>query len=206
MKYLSTIGIICFLTLSLAAQSKYESGMERAFGLYSEGKLPEAQAMFERISLAEPAQWLPSYHSANILIISAFGIADQAKREASLKKAKSIIEDAHLRDPNNSELVTLEGLLYTGYVAMQPEVYGMQYSNKIIELHKKAIVLNPENPRAHLNSAEYEFGMAQFFGNDTSHLCERMQEILPKFDKQADEVFAPSYGKERAEKFIQDCK
>lgn len=198
---------LILITLSISAQSKYEEGMQKAFTELAANNFTEATAIFERIAQAEEDNWIPFYHAANTLIISAFQEKDPSKREASLEKAKIIIDKAQDISRNNSELVTLEGLLYTGYVAMNPEVYGMQYSGKIMQLHAKAIELDENNPRAHMNYIEYEYGTARFFGSDLAPYCDKMQKIIAKFDAQEiSEPFAPSRGKEHAENFVSKCK
>ena len=89
---------------------------------------------------------------------------------------------------------------------MEPETYGMQYSPMIMQLHDKAVSLNPDNPRALANKIEYEMGSAKFFGNDLKPYCEQMKEVIPKFENQKLDVpFAPSYGIERAREVAASC-
>ena len=206
-KLILILSLALFTASVVKSQSQYETGMQKAFGLWEEGKSNEAVAMFERIAQAEKDNWVPVYHAANVLIASQFQVEDTETKNAMLEKAKEIIAEAHKRDPNNSEITTLEGLLYTGYVAMDPGTYGMKYSGKIMQLHGTAIALDPENPRAHANQIEYEMGSAKFFGNDLAPYCERMKEIIPKFENQKSDVpFAPTYGIERAKQVAESCK
>lgn len=207
MKNLLLIIMLALMTATIvSSQSQYESGMQKAFGLWQEGKSNEAVAMFERIGQAEKDNWIPLYHAANVLIATQFQIEDKVMKNSMLEKAKEIIAAAHKRSENNSEIITLEGLLYTGYVAMDPATFGMKYSPTIMQLHGKAIELDPENPRAHANQIEYEMGSARFFGTDLAPFCVRMKEIIPKFENQKLEVpFAPSYGIERAKQVAESC-
>ena len=192
--------------LTLNAQNQYSDGMKKAFELWEKKKPTEAIALFERIGQAEKDNWIPLYHSTNILIVEAFRSEDKTERMAMLEKAKETIKSAHERSPDNSELLTLEGMLYTGYVAMEPQVYAMKYSQKIMELHDKAIELNPENPRAHANRIEYEMGTARFFKQDLQPFCDRLEKVIPKFEAQnLDIPFCPKYGKERVESIIKNC-
>lgn len=199
--FLSLFGLV-----SLTAQGQYESGMKQAFDLWSNGKSSEAVAMFERIAQAEKDNWLPSYYAANVLITQSFSPGELAQRFAYLESAKAHIAECHKRSPDNSEIYTLEGVLYTGYVAADPGTYGMTLSQKIMDLHTKAIDLDPKNPRAQANSIEYEMGGARFFGQDMAPFCERLRKVIPLFDAQeTKEAFAPSYGKERIEQVVLDC-
>jgi len=207
MKKLALILTLAMMTATMVkSQSQYESGMKKGFELWQEGKSSEAVAVFERIGQAEKDNWIPLYHAANVLISDQFRTEDMVVKNSMLEKSKSIIAEAHKRSENNSEITTLEGLLYTGYVAMDPGTFGMKYSPMIMQLHSKAVALNPENPRALANKIEYEMGSARFFGNDLSPYCTKMKEILPKFENQKLEVpFAPSYGIERAKQVAESC-
>lgn len=193
------------IAITVKAQS-YEQGMGKAFNLMKEGKFTEASSIFQLISKTEKDNWIPTYHAANTLIISSFNEKDIARRTLQLEEAKKLITEAHRRSGDNSEIYTLEGLLYTGYVTMDPQTFGMQYSGKIMGLHKEAIALNPENPRAHANLIEWEMGAAKFMGGDVNAICAKMSEIIPKFENQKLETpFAPSYGIERAKQVASNC-
>ncbi len=207
MKRLLSILTYCFLISSLLhGQSQYESGMQKAFELWGQGKNKEAVALFERISQAEKDNWLPPYYAANVLIVQSFAEGENKDKMLNLEKAKTHIQEAHNRSENNSEITTMEGLLYTAYVAMDPGVYAMQYSQKINDLHDRAIKLDPENPRAQSNKIEYEMGAARFFGQDLQPYCDRLSETIPLYEKQKSDIpFYPSYGKERIQETIDNC-
>ena len=207
MKNISIVIILIISTIfSISAQDQYAKGMSKALGLWGEGKSLEAVALFERIAQAENDQWLPSYYAANVLIVQSFESAAAALNDERLKKAEKLIAEAHKRSPNNSEITTMEGLLYTAYVAMAPETYAMVYSQKIMELHTKAIELDPKNPRAHSNHVEYQMGSARFFGQDMKQFCDQLNPIIPLYENQKKEIpFAPFYGLERLEANIKEC-
>jgi hypothetical protein len=206
MKNYIILFVILISGVSLSAQGAYTEGMKKGMNLWQEGKAMEASALFERIASAEKDNWIPCYYAAQTLITESFQNGDASLKNEILEKAKVFVESAHERSPNNSEVTTLEGLLYTGYVAMDPGTYGMKYSQKIMELHSRAIMLDAENPRAHANKIEYEMGSAKFFNQDPAPLCAKMKKILPLFDKQKSTVaFAPSYGKDRVEQVVKEC-
>ena len=206
MKNLLVIISVVLFSLSMNAQGQYEAGMGKAFALWGEGKGMEASAMFERISQAERENWLPPYYAANVLIVESFQTKDPAKVNEMLEKAADFIKEAHERSPDNSEIYTMEGMLYTGYVAMDPATFGMKYSPKIMGLHTKAIELDETNPRAHANSIEYEMGSARFFGTDLATFCPRLMKVIPLFENQNTDVpFSPSYGVERVHENLKEC-
>lgn len=205
MKNIITLIAILF-TLTLNAQDQYTLGMQKAFGLWKENKTTEAAALFERIAQAEKDNWIPTYYAANVLITSTFKTKDKTAVNEMLEKAIIHIANAHKMSPKNSEITTLEGLLYTGYVAMDPGTYGMKYSAKIMALHEKAVALDQNNPRALANLIGYEIGSARFFGQELSTFCGRLQKVIPMFEKQTQDVpFFPSYGSDKVEEALKDC-
>jgi len=198
--------IAILITFSLSAQDQYSNGMNKAFGLWQENKNTEAIATFERIAQVEKDNWLPSYYAANVLIVSSFQTKDKTTVNEMLEKAKEHIATAHKISPENSEIITLEGLLYTGYVAMDPGTYGMKYSGKIMALHEKAVAIDKNNPRAMANLIGYEIGSARFFGTELSTFCDRLQKVIPMFENEKQDVpFAPSYGMDRLKGSIKEC-
>lgn len=201
------ITLTCLLmSLCLGAQDQYTKGMEKAMDLWQKNKTTEAVALFERIAQAEKDNWVPAYYAANVLIVASFGNTDKVQVNEMLEKAKTHIATAHERSPDNSEITTMEGLLYTGYVAMDPGTYGMTLSPKIMELHQKAIAIDDKNPRAVVNLIEYEIGGARFFNQPLDKFCDRLKAALPLFDDQKkDFPFAPFYGKERAAQSMKEC-
>jgi hypothetical protein len=192
---------------SANAQSQYESGMKKAFDLYSDAKPMDASAMFERIAIAEKDNWIPYYYAAQTLITASFETKDVTFVNEILKKADTFIKAGEKISPDNSELITLEGLLYTGYVAMDPQAFGMVYSDKINNLHTRAIKLDESNPRAHLNKIEYAMGAARFFGQDLSKFCESIKETRSLFENQeTSEPFYPEHGEDRVDILLKQCK
>lgn len=203
--------ILCpFFSISSIAAQDYHTAMQEAFGFWKSGKITEAGALFERIGSIETQDsiqsWLPLYYGAHVLISASFAERQKDKRSSMLSKAESLINKAKTKSPNNSELLTLEALLYTSYVALDPANYGMQYSPKIQGLYGRAIQLNPKNPRALANSIDYQMNTARFFGKDLQEYCDKMKAVLPLFDsKLYDYPFAPSWGKDRAVEISKSC-
>ncbi|MEM6396500.1 MAG: hypothetical protein AAF741_09145 [Bacteroidota bacterium] len=203
---LSSIIIFSFGFAALSAQNNYETAMQQSFEALEQGQVKPAQQMFERIAIMETDKWVPLYHSVNLLIGESFETEDKEKRELLLGKAKELIAEAHDRSPNNAELLTLEGLLYTSYVTSDPQTYGMIYSSKIAALHQRAMQADSENPRAMLNALEWNMGSARFFGNDIKPICEKVEAVIPMFDSyESDVAFAPTHGLEKAERILADC-
>ena len=194
------------VTVVTNAQANYEQGMQKAFQLCGTNPT-EASNLFERISKAEPNNWLPSYYAAQINILSSFGEKDKEKLTAQLKKAQDLINDASTISKNNPEILVLQALLHTAWVAYDGATYGMTLSGKVIELYAKAETIAPENPRVVYCKAEWNIGSASYFGQDTKPFCNDLKHAMELFANFKPETpFHPNWGKDRAEMLLKDCK
>ncbi len=188
------------------AQGKFEEGMGKAFSLWKEGKSKEASDLFERIAAAEKGSWLPNYYVALVNTTSSFGSKDKETINAVLTKAQNALDIEMVKDPNNAEILVMQAMIYTGWVASDPMTYGMKYSGKVIELYTKAQALAPENPRAVFGKAEYEIGGAKYFGTDTKPLCAEINRSVELFGKFKPETpFSPNWGIDRALEAQKEC-
>ena len=190
----------------ITAQSNYEKGMNKAFELWGTNPA-EASNLFERIAAAEKDNWLPPYYAAQVLIIQGFEIKDKDKLDSQLKKAQGLINDATAISKDNPEIIILQALLHTVWVAYDGATYGMTLAPKVAALYEQAAKIDPNNPRVILNKAEWNMGSAQFFGQDTAPFCKDIERALELFANFKPEThFHPSWGKERAEQVLASCK
>ena len=169
MKHLIIIVTLLFSGL-VSAQSNYEKGMQKAFELWGSNPI-EAANLFERIANAENDNWLPAYYAAQLNITSSFVEKDEQKLSAQLKKAQDLINDATAISQDNAEILVLQALLHTAWVAYDGATYGMTLSPKVVELYTKAKALAPDNPRVVYCNAEWNMGSARFFGQDVTPYC-----------------------------------
>lgn len=202
---------ILFVLLMLAAspgwaQTAYEKGMSKAFELWKQGNSAEASALFERIASAEKDNWLPNYYVALVNTTASFQTRDKEKVSALLNKAQQALDIEMVKNPENEEIMILQALIYTGWVAFDPMTYAMTMSPKVMELYDKVLRMAPQNPRAVFGRAEYEMGGAKFFGTDTKPMCAEIERSIALFDQfQPATPFSPKWGKERALQVLADC-
>ena len=205
MKHLALL-IVLIISGIAGAQSNYEKGMQKAFELW--GANPkEASNLFERIAAAESDNWLPPYYAAQILITQSFNEKNKDILDSQLKKAQDLINDATVISKSNPEILVMQAMLYTAYVAYDGATYGMQYSPKVAALYQQAEQIDATNPRVVLNKAEWDMGSARFFGQDTAPFCkdlERAKELFANFKPES--LFHPNWGKDRADQALKNCK
>ena len=196
-----------FVCSLLAAQTQFENGMGKALGLWKEGKSSEASALFERIASAEKNSYLPNYYVALINTTEAFNPANKDKISSLLAKANAALDIELAKSPNNVELIVVQAMAKTALLASDPMTYGMSLSPKISELYFKASLLAPENPRVVFCKAEFEIGRAKWTGADVKKLCEQVQKSIELFAKFKPETpFSPSWGLDRAQESLKNCK
>lgn len=205
---MQNVAFILALMISgvMTSQSNYQQGMQNAFELWEKNQPYQASNLFERIAQAEPDSWLPNYYAAQINIVNSFGSRDMEKLKAQLDKAQKLIDQANKVSSDNVELMVLQALLHTAWVAYDGSTYGMTLSPKVVELYAKAEQLAPDNPRVVYCKAEWDMGAAQFFGQDTSPFCkgiERSLELFANFKPES--PYHPNWGKNRAEAILKSC-
>ena len=190
------------------SQTKYETGMQKAFELWQAEKPWEAANLFERITQAEPEKWLPPYYVAQINIINGFGEKDKAKLTAQQEKALDFINQAKTNSKENAEILVLEAQWYTVWIAFDGQQYGMKYSAKVQKLYQEALQLAPNNPRVILSKAEWDIGSATYFNQSVEPYCKDIQRAIDLFATFKPEgEFYPTYGEERAKKIFEtNCK
>ncbi len=206
MKKIITL-IALFVVALASAQTQFEKGMEKAFGLWKEGKNDEASAMFERIAAAEKTSYLPNYYVALINTTSVFTEKDKTKIDLLLTKAQDALDKEIIKDQNNAELYVLQALIYTGYVVADPMTNGMKYSAKVMEAYAKAKAIDPNNPRAVFGEADYQLGGAKWTGVDTKPLCVQVDKAIELFATfKPETAFSPKWGLDRALEAQKTCK
>ncbi len=200
--------ILSFLTATtINAQAAYEKGMTKAFELWETKTPDEAINLFERIAKAEKENWLPFYYAAQVHIVTTFGIKDAEEIELRLKKAQNFLNEAKTFSKNNAEIMIMEAMLNTAYVAYNPSVYGPALSAKVEELYQKAKALQPKNPRAILYHAEWKMGSAKFWGKDPKAFCPEIEKAILYFEKEThDTPFYPKWGKNQVKRVQQSCQ
>ena len=200
--------LVLLVTKFLMAQGNYEQGMQKAFELWGSDQPLEASNLFERIAAAEPDNWLPPYYAAHVLIVNGFGEKDEKILSAQLSKAQDLLNDATAISKKNPEIMVLQALLHTVWVAFDGATYGPTLAGKVASIYAQAEQIDPENPRVVFSKAEWGMGSARYFGADIKPFCNDIERALELFANFKPETpFHPNWGKERAEQaFAEFCK
>ena len=199
--------ITFFICSLVSAQGQFEQGMGKAFQLWGEGKSTEASDLFERIASAEKASWLPNYYVALVNTTTAFRTKDKEQMNLLLSKAQKALDAEMDKNPNNAELLVMQAMIHTAWIAFDPMTNGQKLSGTVMELYGKAQAIAPENPRVVFCKAEFEIGGAKFWGTDTKPMCAQIEKAIGLFATFKPETpFSPKWGLERALEAQKKCK
>ena len=199
--------ITYFICSLVSAQGQIEQGMGKAFQLWGEGKSTEASDLFERIASDEKASWLPNYYVALVNTTTAFRTKDKEQMNLLLSKAQKALDAEMDKNPNNAELLVMQAMIHTAWIAFDPMTNGQKLSGTVMELYGKAQAIAPENPRVVFCKAEFEIGGAKFWGTDTKPMCAQIEKAIGLFATFKPETpFSPKWGLERALEAQKNCK
>lgn len=201
------VTIVLFISSYISAQGQFEQGIGKALQLWGEGKSTEATALFERIAAAEKSSWLPNYYVALVNTNAAFGTKDKEQVSLLLDKAQKALDVEMDKNPNNAELLVVQAMIHTAWIAFDPMTNGQKLAGPVMELYAKAKAIAPENPRVVFCKAEFEIGGAKFWGTDTKPMCAQIEKAIGLFATfKPETVFSPSWGLERAQMAQKNCK
>ncbi|WP_348810917.1 hypothetical protein [Flavobacterium maritimum] len=204
-KIITAIALFIFSLVS--AQGQFEQGMGKAFGLWKEGKNTEASDLFERIAAAEKDSWLPNYYVALVNTTTAFATKDKGQMDVLLNKAQNALDVEMAKDQNNVELLVMQAMIHTAWVAFDPMTNGQKLSGKVMELYGKAQAIAPENPRVVFGKAEFGIGGAKWTGANVQELCKEVDRSIQLFATFKPETpFSPKWGLDRALEAQRNCK
>ena len=205
--------LLITLTLSVASanDARYEEAMakniEVVYNAKTTEELQQAVNQLDRVGSAEKTKWEPFYYAAFGYIMMANQSPDAAKKDAYLDQATVELEKASAIKADESEIVTLEGFVSLIRVTVNPAVRGQQYTGLAGQSFKKALTLNPENPRALALLAQMQFGTAKFFSAPFDEACGTTHKALEKFSSyKSANAFAPAWGKSMTEGLLTQCK
>ena len=201
------ITITFFICSLVSAQGQFEQGMGKAFQLWDEGKNTEASDVFERIAAAEKTSWLPNYYVALVNTTTAFRTKDKDQMNLLLSKAQKALTIEMDKNPSNAELLVIQAIIHTAWIAFDPMTNGQKLSATVMELYGKALAIAPENPRVVYNKAEFEIGTAKFWGTDTKPMCAQIEKAIGLFATFKPETpYSPKWGLKRAIEVQNNCK
>jgi len=162
----------------------------------------------ERMTAAQPEEWLPHYYVGLTYIYMSFvsGLESDL-RDDYVDNALAAIDKAESMQGETPEIVVLRGYAYMAKVSVSPAIRGITLSAKVSGYFEKALAMDPQNPRANLMAGRWKYGTAQFFGSSTSEACALMARALSIYEQEdATPKIKPAWGANQARAMAKRCE
>lgn len=201
--------ITLFVAGQLAAQSKYESGMQKGLEQLQASKTVEdmtsTSAFFERIADAEKDKWLPYYYAAYANYITGW-MNPKADKDKVAEKSKDLIAKAEAIE-KNAEIYCLRQMVAIQQMTVDPMMRWQTYGAEAKQALENAKQADPNNPRIYYLDGQSLFRTPEAFGGGKAiakKSAEKSVELFKTF-KPASPLH-PNWGKAEAEKLLADCQ
>lgn len=203
------VAITMFVAGQLAAQSKYESGMQKGLEQLQASKTVEdmtsTSAFFERIADAEKDKWLPYYYAAYANYITGW-MNPKADKDKVAEKSKDLIAKAEAIE-KNAEIYCLRQMVAIQQMTVDAMMRWQTYGAEAKQALENAKQADPNNPRIYYLDGQSLFRTPEAFGGGKAiakKSAEKSVELFKTF-KPASPLH-PNWGKAEAEKLLADCQ
>ncbi len=190
------------------AQSKFEDAMTRGLGQLKDAKtasdLTDVSSFFERVGDAEKTQWLPYYYAALSLYRSAW-VDKSADKDKIADKCKDFITKAQVIE-NNADLYCLVQQVVILQLMVDPMSRWQTYGALAKDALADATKADPTNPRIYYLQGMTTFNTPEAYGGGKALAKPMFQKSVDLFKTYVPKPFYPDWGKEDAEKMLEQCK
>ena len=213
MKKLFLLAAVSFLVTAAFAQSdKYVANMKSNIAAIDSSfknpqNLLDLANKFERIATAEKTQWLAYYYAALCQVNYTYMEKDKSKVDAVADKATELIDKADVLQPNNSEISCIKSMIASAHMMVNPMQRFQEQGPEASSYLDAAMQQDATNPRPeYLRGQGLKYTPEQF-GGGCATAKPVLQSSLAKYNtfKPASEIH-PSWGKQRVELLISECK
>jgi hypothetical protein len=192
------------------AQSAYDSKMMEAQQKLNSSKTEadyNATAdLFSEIASAQKTKWLPFYYAGLCKALAAIKLKTKSA-DALCNQADSFIHKCDSLNKDNAELYILKSLNFSARLNVNPAARAMKYNKQIHHANEMALKLDSSNPRVYLQKAQAAYYTPESFGGGAKKALPLYEVALEKFKAyKSDNAVMPHWGKDIAEKMIDECK
>jgi len=208
MKIFLSIILSAVIFSSAFAQDKYEQTMKKNIVKIDESKTVSDYVKlgnsFERIALAEKDKWLPFYYTSFVYVLASYIDSSSAMRDMYLDKSVELARIADSLAADNSEILTLKGMIAQARMQIDPMSRWQKYGSEADANFRKAIKADSLNPRP-----EYLIGIGTYytpvqFGGGADNARPILERSMKKYEQfvPADDLM-PNWGKEAVETLLE---
>ena len=206
--------IICFVSIvasfSLTAQSAYDIKMMQAQQKLNSSKTETdynaAADLFSEIASSQKTKWLPFYYAGLCKALAAIKLKTKSA-DILCNQADAYIHKCDSLNKDNAELYILKSLNFSARLNVNPAARAMKYNKQIHHANEMALKLDSSNPRVYLQKAQAVYYTPESFGGGAKKALPLYEVALEKFKTyKSDNSVMPHWGKDIAEKMIDECK
>ncbi len=196
---------------ALAVGPQYFQAMKNSItsldSVYAPQQYMQLANTFNRIAGVETKEWLPDYYSAFCYTMAVFTSKDKKSYDTYLDQADAMIKKADSLAPNNSEIITLKGLISSGRIMVDPMSRGKKYGTIANQYYKQAEKLDTANPRPLFLEGQGLFYTPKMFGGGKDKAKPVLEKALDKYKAfKPESEIAPHWGKKQAEDMLKQCE
>lgn len=199
-------------TIAFSQSEKYVSAMKKNLAAMdtsfkNPANLLNVANSFERIATTEKTQWLPYYYAAFCHVNYGFMEKDKSKVDGIADRATALINTADSISPNNSEISCIKSMIASCHMMVDPMTRWQEYGEESGSNMEAAMAQDTGNPRPYFLKGQGLKYTPEQFGGGCKTAKPILQIALDKYAsfKLANELY-PNWGKEIAEKLIEECK
>jgi len=216
MKNLFKIALFFFVSLFAnniyADGPQYQQAMKNALSQMDSAVAPEQYMQlantFERIAGVEAKEWLPNYYAAYCYALVAFTEhKDKKGIDDLMDKADALINKADALSPNNSEIITVKGLINSGRIMVDPMSRGKKYGTLANLDYMAAEKLDSLNPRPLFLEGQGLFYTPKMFGGGKDRAKPVLTAAVARYKifKPMTDI-SPNWGQKMAEDLLKQCE
>lgn len=206
------LSLLTCISMQLHAQSpKYLAAMERNVSMMDTAStvatMQTVNNSFERISKAEPGEWLPPYYISWLNIMMSIREKDNMKKDELLDKALSLVAMADSLSPDNSEIYALKSFALSMKIGVDPATRGQKLGMESGMTLARAMKLDPENPRTYLLKGQSAMYTPAQYGGGKEVAMPLLEKAVEKFKTfKPKSSIMPHWGAKRADEVLEQCK
>lgn len=205
------LAAILTATIAMGQNEKYYQKMGETLGKFASASSVEdfqdLANQFGVIAKVETEEWLPLYYEAHCYILMSFmDQLEASTRDAYLEKALASIKNMEDNAIEEAEVHVMKAFYYTGYLVVNPPARAMNTTPLINAEISRALSIEADNPRALFLGISNEIGTANYFGSDTTPICEKAVRLLESWDDyKLKSPIHPNWGKNETEGIVNSC-
>lgn len=197
-----TFAIVFLLLASVGVQKAQNASYEELMGMtlaaMGQANNPEswqeAASRFERLSMMNPGDWLPSYYAALATVNKCFVPGNGSETDKTLDQAQTFLDAAAKKNAPADEIHVMQALIHQARISVNPMDRGMKYAGLAAECLGKAEAVNAGNPRIYYLRGQNVYNTPPMFGGGKGSAKPLFEKAARLFEQASPAPLHPAWG------------